>query len=396
MGISKNKIKYLLEIYSSGKATTTEEQELFNWVAKGNEKPVKKHIENLLSTYKSNEEIPSVDWDHLYQNIIEVKNSRNTQPILRKMTWPYWAAAAVVLLLMGSAYYFLTAFYKEGKNMAIAKAKKNDIAPPKTANAILVLSNGKQIILNGSGNGMLAVQGSVKIDKQADGQIVYHGTNNDVQYNTLINPRGSRVVSLTLADGSNVFLNAASSLRYPTAFSGNERKVEVTGEAYFEVAHNPAMPFMVSNGSTKIKVLGTHFDVNAYDDENTLNVTLLEGKVSVMSMDSRQAKGIIPGEQAEVDKHGNIELNKSVDLIEIMAWKNGIFSFKGDNIETIMRQISRWYNVDVVFEKQLHEKFYADVSRNTSVSTLLEMLEATKAVHFIIEGKTIKVMPTSP
>lgn len=396
MRISTSRIFYLLKVYSSGKATADEEQELFNWVAKGNKKPVKEHIEALVSAYNSNEELPSVDWDHLYQKIIEEKNSRNIQPVLRKMIWPYWAAAAAVLLLIGTAYYYFTASHKEQKRIAIEQPKINDIAPPNTANAILTLSNGGKIILDRTGNGMLAVQGSVKIDKLANGQIVYHGTNKELQYNTFSNPRGSKVVSLTFADGSKVWLNAASSLRYPTAFTRNERKVEITGEAYLEVAHNPSMPFIVSKGNTSIKVLGTHFNVNAYDDENTLNVTLLEGKVRVMRTDSRQAKVIEPGEQAQVNKNGDIELNNSVDLNEVIAWKNGMFSFKNADIESIMREVSRWYNVNVIFEKQLHEKFYGEVSRNTSVSALLEMLEATKAIHFKIEGKTITVMAASP
>ena len=238
---------------------------------------------------------------------------------------------------------------------------------------------------------MLAMQGAVKVMKLPDGQIAYHGTGKDVQYNTLNNPRGSRVVGLTLADGSKVWLNAASSLRYPTAFTGKERKVEITGEAYFEVAHNPAMPFVVSKGGTTVRVLGTHFNINAYDDERSLNVTLLEGRVSVGSIAGAPPQVIIPGQQAQVGKSGDIELVNSVDLDEVMAWKNDLFSFKGAGIEGIMRQVSRWYDVDVVFEKQVTEKFYAEVSKATNVSTLLKMLEATKAVQFSIEGKTIRV-----
>lgn len=393
MKISKNRISYLLKLYSSGKATVDEEQELFNWVSQGNEKPIKEHIAGLLATYDAKDEIPSVEWDHLFQNILEEKNKRIDESVVRRLVWPYWAAAATIALLLGIAYFLNTPSGKEKNNIVLEQVKKNDIAPPQSTKAILTLSNGNKIILDSSSSGTLAVQGSVRIKKMANGQIVYRGTNDEVQYNTLTNPRGSKVVSLTLADGSKVWLNAASSLRYPTAFIGNERKVEITGEAYLEVAHNPSRAFIVSKGNISVRVLGTHFNVNAYDDEKTVNITLLEGKVRVSNTDSRKDKIIMPGEQAQLSKDGNIELNNSVDLDEVMAWKNGLFSFKGADIETIMREAARWYNVNVVFEKPVNEKFYAEVSRNTSVSTLLKMLEETKAVQFKIEGKTIIVMP---
>jgi ferric-dicitrate binding protein FerR (iron transport regulator) len=226
------------------------------------------------------------------------------------------------------------------------------------------------------------------------GQIAYKGTSEQVEYNTLSNPRGSKVISLVLADGSKVWLNAASTLKYPTAFVGNERKVDITGEAYFEVAHNAGMPFIVSKGETSVRVLGTHFNVNSYDDETSLNITLLEGSVKVIK--GNESVLILPGQQAEVSN--DIATPKSIkilaaDVDDVLAWKNGLFSYKGAGIETIMRQVSRWYNVDVVFQKQVKEKFYAQVSRNTDVSNLLRMLEATKAVHFKIEGKTITVIP---
>lgn len=169
--------------------------------------------------------------------------------------------------------------------------------------------------------------------------------------------------------------------------------MEITGEAYFEVAHNPAMPFVVSKGETTVQVLGTHFNINAYDDEHSLNVTLLEGSVRVGTAGGLPPKVIKPGEQAQVEKDGTIELVNSVDLDEVMSWKNGLFSFKGADIESIMRQVARWYDVNVVFDNPVAERFHAEVPKGTNVSTLLKMLETTKAVQFRIEGKTIRVMP---
>lgn len=312
------------------------------------------------------------------------------------MSWARWAAAAAIILLLGTGYYFFTTHKEQNLQKEFAKIeqlKTVDIAPPNTTNAVLTLANGQKIILDSTGTGTLALQGAVNVVKLADGQIAYRGTTKEIQYNTLSNPRGSKVINLSLADGSKVWLNAASSLKYPTAFTGKERKVEISGEAYFEVAHNPAMPFVVSKGGTSIKVLGTHFNVNAYDDESLLNVTLLEGSVSVKASNTKQPKVIKPGEQAQVNKNGNIDLANSVDLNEVMAWKNDLFSFKGADIESIMRQVSRWYNVEVIFKRPITEKFYAEVSKSTNVSTLLEMLQATKAVQFEIEGNTITVTP---
>jgi len=393
MALSKNRITYLLEAYSSRKATQEEEQELFAWLAKGEDQPIKRHVEELISHYSPNELVPSVDWEHLYQKILEEKNARDIQPASRQIAWIRWAAAAAVLLLFGAGYYFFTLYKVPKKVAVIQQPKKNDIAPPNTVNAVLTLNNGQKIILDSTGNGILAMQGAVNVIKMADGQIAYQGTSNDKEYNILSNPRGSKVISLVLADSSRVWLNAASSLKYPTAFTGNERRVEVTGEAYFEVTHNEAMPFVVSNEKTTVQVLGTRFNVNAYDDESSVNVTLLQGSVSLTTINKKQPTIVKPGEQARIDESGRVELSDKVDLEEVMAWKNGLFSYKSADIGAIMRQISRWYNVDVVFEKPVHEKFYAEAPRNTSVSVLLKMLEATKAVHFKIEEKTISVMP---
>jgi hypothetical protein len=301
--------------------------------------------------------------------------------------------AAAALLLFGTGYYIFTPNKAPKQIAGIHHSKVNDIAAPNTVNAVLTLSNGQKIIFDSTGNGILATQGAVNVIKTADGQIAYQGTSNNIEYNTLTNPRGSKVISLTLADGSKVWLNAASSLKYPTAFVGNERKVQMTGEAYFEVAHNAAMPFVVGNGETRVQVLGTHFNVNAYDDESSVDVTLLEGSVSLTTVNKQQPTLIEPGEQARIDGNGKIKLSDQVNIQEVMAWKNGFFSYNSVDIETIMRQISRWYDVDVVFEKPVTEKFYAEAPRNMSVSVLLKMLEATKAVHFKIEGKTISVTP---
>ncbi len=398
MALSQKRISYLLEVYSNRKATREEMDELFDWVKKGREKPLKRHIEKLVSEYDLNELLPAVEWDKMYERILQEKDSSGAEPNLRKMSWVHWAAAAVVVLLLGSGYYYFTRHNEPQKLVALQPKKTNDIAPPNTVNAVLTLSNGQKIVLDSTNNGVVAMQGTVNVVKLANGEIAYKGNSENIEYNTLNNPRGSKVISLILADGSKVWLNAGSTLKYPTAFVGNERKVEVTGEAYFEAAHissvggshGTAMPFIVSKGETEVRVLGTHFNVNAYDDEKSLKVTLLEGSVKVSN--GNQNVLISPGEQADIHD-SRLTIQNNVDIEEVMAWKNGLFSYKGADVETIMRQVSRWYNVDVVFEEPVTEKFYAQVSRNTNVSKLLKMLEATRAVHFSINGKTITVRP---
>lgn len=390
MALARKRISYLLEVYSNRKATREEADELFEWVTKGKEKPLKEHIEKLVSEYHLNELAPAVEWDKMYERILQEKDKLDAQPKLRKIPWSRWAAAAVVIVLVGSGYYYFTRQNEPQKAVVLQQKKTDDIAPPNTANAVLTLSNGQKIILDSTGNGRVAMQGNVNVVKLADGEIVYKGNSENIEYNTLSNPRGSKVISLVLADGTKVWLNAASTLRYPTAFAGNERKVEVTGEAYFEVAHNAAMPFIVTKGETSVQVLGTHFNVSAYDDEQSLDVTLLEGSVKVSN--GNENVWISPGQQADI-RDAQLTIHDNADIEEVMAWKNGLFSYKGAGVEAIMRQVSRWYDVDVIFEKPVTEKFYAQVSRNTNVSKLLKMLEATKAVHFKIDGKTITVMP---
>lgn len=212
-----------------------------------------------------------------------------------------------------------------------------------------------------------------------------------VLYNTISTPRGGQY-QVMLPDGSKVWLNAASSLRFPTAFTGKERQVKMEGEAYFEVAQQASKPFVVVTGNIKIKVLGTHFNVNAYSNENTIRTTLAEGAVRVSKED--KSKVLEPGEQVQFDKQtGNMSI-KQVNVDQMLAWKNGLFYFDNTNIKTIMKQVARWYNVDAVYETaQLKNKNFSGItSRYKNVDGLLKRLELTGTIHFKVEGKTITVM----
>jgi len=320
--------------------------------------------------------------------------------VLRRSKLKWIAVAASVLLLTFVGLYFTN---RGDKKLSVAVNNslklKNDILPGGNK-AILTLANGKQIVLTDAHNGTLAMQHNTEIKKTADGKIVYAvnspGTavnqNSGIQYNTITTPRGGEY-TVILPDGSKVSLNSASSLTYPAAFTGGERKVELTGEAYFEVAHNPAKPFKVSSNGQTVEVLGTHFNINAYSDERAIKTTLLEGAVKI-SKGSRIAV-LKPGQQAQISNNElnpEININSNVDLEEAVAWKNGLFVFDGDNIQHIMRMLSRWYDVEVVYSGAIQDDpFGGSVSRFENVSEVLKILQLTGKVHFKIEGRKIIV-----
>jgi ferric-dicitrate binding protein FerR (iron transport regulator) len=304
----------------------------------------------------------------------------------------YWLriVAAVFILSLGVGSYF---FFNRNAapHFAISPIKAvQDIAAPTSAHAVITLINGKQITLDSAVDGLLTLQENVQTIKLSDGAIAYSGAATQLFYNTLSNPRGSQPIRIRLADRSMVWLNAESSLRYPVAFTGNERKVEITGEAYFEISHNVPLPFVVQKGNMKVNVLGTHFNVSAYDNEGEIKVTLLEGRVKVDKGTNEQL--LSSGEQARLSPDDRIIRNKNADIRQVMAWKEGLFKFKDTNIEAIMRQVSRWYDVEIQYRGDFSNlNFGGTISRKANVSELLKLLEATESVRFIIEGRKIIV-----
>ena len=310
--------------------------------------------------------------------------------------WRRLAVAALVLLITGKAVLFLLpGGPAKNKPMSPGQPVSNahDL-PPGRNNAILTLADGHSITLDSAANGGLAQQGNTKVIK-LNGQISYRNTgsaegNEATLFNTISTARGNQY-QLTLSDGSKVWLNAASSLRFPTSFKGKERRVEVTGEAYFEIAKNPAMPFKVVAGSGEIDVLGTHFNINAYADEPSVKTTLLEGAVAVKKETALQM--LAPGQQAEFSPKGGISFSKNVDVTLETAWKDGFFWFNNTDIHTLMRQVSRWYDVEVAFQGNITDDgFTGKVPRDLPLSRLLNILEQYE-LHFKIEGKKITVLP---
>jgi ferric-dicitrate binding protein FerR (iron transport regulator) len=324
------------------------------------------------------------------------------------------AAAAVVLVLGLSAFFiFKRRPAKELIAAGTTSAYKNDLSPGGNK-ATLTLANGATIVLDSASDGRLAEQGNAAIVKTGSGQLSYTalgGKPGETLYNSLSTPRGGQY-RIVLPDGSKVWLNAASSLRFPTAFTGAERKVELTGEAYFEISHvsiagtGKRMPFIVRTlpasgsssspsgaGGEEIEVLGTHFNVNAYPDEEAINTTLLEGSVSIRRTGATTPTILTPGQQASLNTTGEIKVTDDVNTDEVVAWINNRFDFRSADIKTVMRQLARWYDVEIDYRKQVQGRFNAEIPRNTYASDVLKALELTGKVKFGIEGKKIIVMP---
>ena len=323
-------------------------------------------------------------------------------PLYRKNWFRLSAAASVIFLLGLTAYFISENKYNPANKVAVNTMLVNDVAAPGKSKASITLANGQTVLLDSLHNGVLATQGNVAITKTTDGQIIYEGNGTETAYNTLSNPRGSTVINLTLSDGTKVWLNSESSLKYPVAFSGAERKVSVSGEAYFEVAPSisPAgggkRRFIVDvAGKGEVEVLGTHFNINAYADEPTINTTLLEGSVqfSTAISGNNQVVRLTSGQQAQLNEEGKIAVNNSADIDEVMAWKNGEFQFKNADLKAIMRQVMRWYDVEVIYSEGVPERFFtADISRDKSLMGMLKILELSK-IHFKLDGNKLIVMP---
>lgn len=306
-------------------------------------------------------------------------------PISSKRGWAKYAVAASILLFIsvGAIYFF-----RNGHKTSNIIANNYNGIKPGGNKATLTLGNGKTIVLDNTSKGQIAQQAGVLISKTANGEIVYQAaqSSGDVLQNTISTPKGGQY-KVILPDGTNVWLNAASSLTYPTVFKGAERLVTLTGEGYFEVAKNKAIPFRVRSSGQTVEVLGTHFNINAYADEAAVKTTLLEGSVKVSSQVGTAV--IVPGQQAQLSSNG-VHLQE-VDTEKEVAWKNGVFSFADEDLRTVMRQISRWYDIDVVYAGKIpDEKFFGEISRSSNLNEIFKILELNN-IQFEVNGKTVKV-----
>ncbi|RFS21777.1 FecR family protein [Chitinophaga silvatica] len=309
------------------------------------------------------------------------------QPVsfLKKWGW----AAAVAVLVLGGTYYYRVHTKEQPTNLA---TNQSPIMPGQQG-AILTLADGRQVVLDTLSGGLIASQNGASI-VLADGKLVYDPTsagNAEVQYNIMTTPKG-RQFELTLPDGTKVWLNAASTIRYPTAFTGKERKVTVSGEVYFEVIRDADKPFFVSiDNKAAIEVLGTSFNVNAYENEHSIQTTLVNGSVRVGVPIANQSKILNPGQQATI-VNKQITVAEIKDLDKILAWKYGLFNFDGANLEEVMRQLERWYNIEVVYENGIpNTRFIGEMSRQIPLTDLLDILKKTE-VDFRVEGRKLIVL----
>jgi transmembrane sensor len=404
MSLTDERVAYLLEVWTGRQSTAAEEQELFNWLADNTDASlVKAHIQQLTEQYSSADSVSSVDWENLYEKILQGR--KQNAPVVKlppysiNRHWVRYAAAVLIVLGLGTALVWSLNTQKK-QSIATTSRKSessNDINAPASNRATITLANGQKVFLDSVVNGELAKQGNIKLVKLENGQISYQTVSGEVikemQFNTLINPRGSRVIFMTLSDGSRVWLDAGSSVTYPVSFVGKERRVTITGEAYFEVAHDASMPFIVSKDDVQVEVLGTHFNFNAHEDETSVRTTLLEGSVKIRFHDKQVV--IKPGQQAQLENsiapssQRHLKVEGNIDIEQVMAWKNGSFVFNRAPLSYVLTQLSRWYDVEIVYEQGIPDiKLGGEMKRDLSLSQALKGL-GQLGVNFRIEGKKL-------
>lgn len=374
--MSNNYIADLLDRYQRGECTPREKARVEQWFEA--HRMAETHFDQMSADEQEN-------WTSALFADIQQANQPKVKTIYRKL-YPYTAAASVILLI-GSGLLFLKS--KPPQKQA------GDVAPY-TAKAILKTGHGKMVLLDSAAQGFIAQQGNITVSKTAEGQISYSSTNKeaDMIYDTIQVPAGGRPYQVKLSDGSKFLLNAATSIRYPESFSASRRgMVElISGEIYAEVVHNAKAPLQIKAPGQLITDIGTEFNISAYPDEEDTRTTLVEGavKVGTPSVD----KLLKPGEQA-ILKGNNLTVN-SANIEQATAWKNGYFRFSGDPIDVIMRQLARWYNIEVIYEgKKTNEVFYGKITRKKNISEVLKMLEKTQKIHFKIEGRRVTVWSKS-
>lgn len=357
----QERIAYLFERYTSRTCTREELEELFSYIGKDENRAL---LEQIIDDTRSEQlNAPDLDYANIYRQIAPEKRG----------FWRPLAVAATVLLMAGTAYYYL-APQKQKNTTLVAKQTVNKV--------VLTLADGSTIPLDSNGSKVITPG-----IRQQNGQLLYTGTNGALHYNKLSTPRGGQF-QLVLPDGTKVWLNSASTLRYPTAFTGKERTVELDGQGYFEVAVNPAQPFTVKANKVEVQVLGTGFDVMAYSDESTVNTTLVNGSVKV------NEQKLLPGQQAVVNNQDQSITVRTADLKKVIAWKNGLFVFNNMALPAILREVARWYDVEIVYTTRPGEELYGGgISRNLQLADVLKLLEDNGHNHFKTEGRKIIVLP---
>ena len=411
-------LEYLLNRYANKTCTVEEKEELMRLLQEsGNDEALQQLIDKMLEERPVIHTMPEKNAQAVLQAIFEADETpvvqMNETPVRSISFGRIAAAASVLLILTVAGWFMLNRSSKPG--VTTAAVIKNDVAPGGNK-ALLTLADGSTIVLDNAANGVVAEEGSATVVKLKNGQLVYKtgkdqvaAKQGEVAYNTLSTPKGGEY-KIVLPDGSEVWLNAESSITYPTTFNAKERKVQVTGEAYFEVAKlvtvkdGKRVPFLVDIKNKKtggdmgqVQVLGTHFNINAYDDEAAVKTTLLEGAVKVTKSAKAIERAVVlkPGEQAVLAAvNSQLTIDHAPGIDKVMAWKNGVFHFEKADIQTVMRQLSRWYDVEVVYKRDIEkdDPLFFEVKRNTNLSDVLKVLNEANGAKFSIEDKKIIVL----
>ncbi|WP_295711120.1 FecR domain-containing protein [Mucilaginibacter sp.] len=399
--MNNNRLKYLLQQYFDDTISRADCTELLNYL-KENPAEIADLVDEELLKLDADPEFNQIQARKVLDNI-KTDPRFNQAPLAVKpktkivSLFGSLAKVAAVIAVFSAVGFYLIHKHKPADNqVAIVKSSK---ILPGSNKAVLTLANGKAIVLDNKANGTLAKAGQVQVNKVANGKLVYDALPTDVKakvidnalvYNTLSTPRGGEY-QVVLPDGTHVWLNSASSISYPVEFAGNERRVKLTGEAYFEVAKNKDKPFYVNSNNVQVRVLGTHFNISAYNDDDELKATLLEGSVQVSKNNSQSL--LKPGQQAVINNGADMIRVSQANINEVMAWKNGYFIFNDDNIATILKKVSRWYDVDVEQKGNFEgQHFGGTFYRTKGIDELLKNLEKIGKVHFKVTGRRVTAM----
>ena len=405
--MNQKKLEELLNLFVEGEIGKADYDELMRYIGKSpGEASLNKALDQVFQKTTDQDLLSNHEKALIYRNIIgDERFLPNTGKFAegydrnRGKFWQQLGIAASILLMLSTAVFFYTNRVPAGPAFTKAPVQKKEVITPGGDKAVLTLSDGSTIILDQAKNGLLANQAGVSIQKTSDGKLLYTFANNvdslsegktaSVIYNKIETPKGGKY-QINLPDGSTVWLNASSSLRFPALFAGNTREVELTGEAYFDVAKNKSKPFKVTTNDQVVEVLGTQFNINSYSDEGEVKTTLIEGSVKVIYKD--RVVLLVPGQQFQPSR-----LTAKIveaDTEEVVAWKNGYFLFKDEDIRSIMRKVSRWYDVEVSYAADIPTVgFGGNISRSKDINEVLDALQLTNAVHFKIEGRRVTVMP---
>lgn len=404
--MNQNKLNELLTLFADGKISRDEFELLFDYLRSENEdEQFHYSMDQELKKMKTCSSLSKDEKNNIFDNILNDErvnqNSDSGKFILSnsRAWYQIGVAASLLVILSIGLYFYSNRTFDDQKTIAKSEIiKQKVIIQPGGDKAVLTLSDGSKIILEDAKKGLLANQAGVSIQKTADGELLYSFAKNmrripeanpsEVIYNKIETPFGGKY-QINLPDGSKVWLNSASSLRFPAFFSGKTREVELNGEAFFDVAKNPDMPFKVVTKDQIVEVLGTQFNINSYADEESFKTTLIEGSVKVIYKD--RIILLNPGQQFQPSLKSSKVIE--ADTEEVTAWKNGYFLFKDEDIQSIMRKISRWYNVEVSYSGEIPDVgFGGNISRSKGIDEVLNVLQLTDAVHFKVEGRRITVM----